>query len=58
VLGNPHGAAALRRAGKGGASLRAAIARNADRHANDLASPAIARRLLAPSARMSATTGS
>ena len=32
-LGNPNGAAALRRAGKGGAPLRAAIARNADRHA-------------------------
>jgi DNA invertase Pin-like site-specific DNA recombinase len=31
-LGNPNGAAALRRAGKGGAPLRAAIARNADRH--------------------------
>ena len=36
-LGNPDGAAALRRAGKGGAPLRAAIARNADRHAYDLA---------------------
>ena len=36
-LGNPNGAAALRRAGKGGAPLRAAIARNADRHAKDLA---------------------
>ena len=36
-LGNPNGAAALRRAGKGGAPLRAAIARNADRHAQDLA---------------------
>ena len=36
-LGNPNGAAALRRAGKGGAPLRAAIARNADRHAEDLA---------------------
>ena len=32
-----NGAAALRRAGKGGAPLRAAIARNADRHARDLA---------------------
>ena len=31
------GAEALRRAGKGGAPLRAAIARNADRHAADLA---------------------
>ena len=28
-LGKPHGAEALRRAGKGGAPLRAAIARNA-----------------------------
>ena len=36
-LGNPNGAAALRRAGKGGAPLRAAISRNADRHALDLA---------------------
>ena len=36
-LGNPQGAAALRRAGKGGAPLRAAIAMNADRHAQDLA---------------------
>ena len=36
-LGNPNGAAALRRAGKGGASLQAAIARNTDRHARDLA---------------------
>ena len=36
-LGNPNGAAALKRAGKGGAPLRAAIARNADRHARDLA---------------------
>ena len=35
-LGNPNGAEALRRAGKGGAPLRAAIARNADRHAWDL----------------------
>jgi DNA invertase Pin-like site-specific DNA recombinase len=35
-LGNPRGAAALRRTGKGGAPLRAAIARNADRHAQDL----------------------
>ena len=31
------GAAALRRAGRGAAALRAAIARNADRHAQDLA---------------------
>ena len=36
-LGNPNGAEALRRAGKGGAPLREAIARNADRHARDLA---------------------
>jgi len=36
-LGNPNGTAALRRAGKGGAPLRAAIAENADRHARDLA---------------------
>ena len=40
-LGNPNGAAALRLAGKGGAPLRAAIARNANRHAADLA-PVIA----------------
>ncbi|PWE30581.1 resolvase [Maritimibacter sp. 55A14] len=36
-LGNPNGAAALRRAGKGGAPLRAAVTRNADRHARGLA---------------------
>ena len=36
-LGNPNGAASLRRAGKGGAPLRAAIGRNADAHARDLA---------------------
>ena len=36
-FGNPNGAAALRRAGKGDAPLSAAIARDADRHANDLA---------------------
>jgi len=36
-LGNPNGAAALRRAGKGGASLREAVGRNADAHARDLA---------------------
>ena len=35
-LGKPNGAAALRRAGKGGRPLREAIARNADRHAEDL----------------------
>jgi DNA invertase Pin-like site-specific DNA recombinase len=37
VLGNPNGAAALRRAGKGGEALRQAVSRNADRHAADLA---------------------
>jgi len=36
-LGNPNGAAALRRAGKGGVALRAVVAANADRHAQDLA---------------------
>lgn len=36
-LGNPNGAAALRRAGKGGAALRATVSANADRHAQDLA---------------------
>ncbi len=36
-LGNPNGAAALRRAGEGGVALRAAIAANADRHVRDLA---------------------
>ena len=36
-LGNPNGAAALRRAGKGSAPLRAAIGLNADQHARDLA---------------------
>ena len=36
-LGNPNGAAALRRAGKGGEALRATVAANADRHAQDLA---------------------
>jgi DNA invertase Pin-like site-specific DNA recombinase len=36
-LGNPNGAAALRRAGKGGAALRATVAANADAHAWDLA---------------------
>ncbi len=35
-LGNPNGAAALRRARKGGAALRAVVARNADRHAESL----------------------
>jgi hypothetical protein len=35
-LGNPNGAEALRRAGKGGAALRAAVVANADRHAEDL----------------------
>jgi DNA invertase Pin-like site-specific DNA recombinase len=36
-LGNPNGAAALRRAGKGGAALRATVACNADDDARDLA---------------------
>jgi DNA invertase Pin-like site-specific DNA recombinase len=36
-LGNPNGAAALRRAGKGAVALRAAVSANADRHARDLA---------------------
>lgn len=36
-LGNPNGAAALHRAGKGGKALRAAVTRNADRFAADLA---------------------
>jgi DNA invertase Pin-like site-specific DNA recombinase len=36
-LGNPNGAAALRRAGKGGAPLQEAVRRNADAHAADLA---------------------
>ncbi|MGB4826151.1 MAG: recombinase family protein, partial [Paracoccaceae bacterium] len=36
-LGNPNGAAALRRAGKGGVALRTAVTANADRHAQDLA---------------------
>ena len=36
-LGNPNGAAALQRAGKDGAPLLAAIAKNADAHAQDLA---------------------
>ncbi len=36
-LGNPNGAAALNRAGRGGAPLRAVVARNADRFAADLA---------------------
>ncbi|MEO8243411.1 MAG: hypothetical protein ABI832_13975 [bacterium] len=35
-LGNPNAAEALRRAGKGGVALRAAVAANADRHAEDL----------------------
>jgi DNA invertase Pin-like site-specific DNA recombinase len=35
--GNPNGAAALRRAGKGAVAFRAAVAANADRHARDLA---------------------
>jgi hypothetical protein len=36
-LGNPNGIEPIRRAGKGGSPLRAAIAKNADRHARDLA---------------------
>lgn len=40
-LGNPNGAASLRRAGKGGAALRAAVAANAEAFARDLA-PVIA----------------
>ena len=36
-LGNPNGTAALRRAGKGGVALRAAVGRNAQQHAADLA---------------------
>jgi hypothetical protein len=34
---NPNGAEALKRAGKGGALLRAVVVRNADRFAMDLA---------------------
>lgn len=37
-LGNPNGAAALRRAGKGGVALRTAVAANADAFAGSLAS--------------------
>lgn len=40
-LGNPNGAASLRRAGKGGTALRAAVAANAEAFARDLA-PVIA----------------
>ena len=36
-LGNPNGAASLRRAGKGGVALRAAVAANAKAFAHDLA---------------------
>ena len=36
-LGNPNGAAALRRAGTGGTALRGAVALNANRFATDLA---------------------
>ncbi len=36
-LGNPNGAAALRRAGKGGVALRAAVRANAHQNAADLA---------------------
>ncbi len=35
-LGNPNGAAALRRAGKGGTALQQAVSRNADAFAEDL----------------------
>lgn len=35
-LGNPNGAAALRRAGQGGTALQATVARNADAFAEDL----------------------
>jgi DNA invertase Pin-like site-specific DNA recombinase len=35
-LGNPNGANALRRAGKGAVALRAAVVANADQHAEDL----------------------
>ena len=37
-LGNPNGAEALRRAGKGGVALRAVVAANAERHSEDLRS--------------------
>lgn len=40
-LGNPNGAAALKRAGEGGKALRQAVRNNADAHAADLA-PVIA----------------
>lgn len=36
-LGNPNGAAALRRAGKGGVALRDAVSANAEAFAADLA---------------------
>ena len=36
-LGNPNGAASLRRAGKGGVALRAAVSANAEEFARDLA---------------------
>ncbi len=36
-LGNPNGAASLRRAGKGGTALRAAVSANADAFARDIA---------------------
>lgn len=41
ALGNPNGAAVLRRACKGGAALRLAVMRNADRYAQNL-SPVVA----------------
>ena len=40
-LGNPNGAASLKRAGKGAVALRSAVSANADAHAADLA-PVIA----------------
>jgi len=40
-LGNPNGAAALKRVGKGGAALRTAVVANADAVAQELA-PVIA----------------
>jgi hypothetical protein len=35
-LGNPNGAAALKRAGRGAAALRAVVSASADAHAKDL----------------------
>ncbi|MCA8879570.1 MAG: recombinase family protein [Rhodobacteraceae bacterium] len=45
-LGNPNGAAAVRRSGKGGAALRKAVSRNAEAHARALV---IAKRSVADS---------